>query len=61
MYKLLSAASHVWAGLLYIADKTFTLRKKLSLMHQLEVKVKVKLSRCLTKHHAMKTYSGVEV
>jgi hypothetical protein len=25
------------------------------------VKVKVKLSLCLTKHHAMKTYWGVEV
>jgi hypothetical protein len=26
-----------------------------------EHKVKVKLSPCLTKHHAMKTYWGVEV
>jgi hypothetical protein len=25
------------------------------------LKVKVKLSLCLTKHHAMKTYWGVEV
>jgi len=25
------------------------------------MKVKVKLSLCLTKHHAMKTYWGVEV
>jgi hypothetical protein len=27
----------------------------------LKVKVKVKLSQCLTKHHAMKAYWGVEV
>jgi len=27
----------------------------------IKVKVKVKLSLCLTKHHAMKTYRGVEV
>jgi hypothetical protein len=26
-----------------------------------KVKAKVKLSLCLTKHHAMKTYWGVEV
>jgi hypothetical protein len=26
-----------------------------------KVKVKVKLSLCLTKHHAMKEYWGVEV
>jgi hypothetical protein len=26
-----------------------------------DVKVKVKLSLCLTKHHAMKTYWGVKV
>jgi hypothetical protein len=26
-----------------------------------EVKVKVKLSRYLIKHHAMKTYGGVEI
>jgi hypothetical protein len=26
-----------------------------------KVKVKVKFSLCLTKHHAMKTYWGVEV
>jgi len=25
------------------------------------IKVKIKLSLCLTKHHAMKTYWGVEV
>jgi hypothetical protein len=28
---------------------------------EVKVKVKVKLSLCLTKHHAMKTYCGVEV
>jgi hypothetical protein len=28
---------------------------------KVKVKVKVKLSLCLTKHHAMKTYWGVEV
>jgi hypothetical protein len=27
----------------------------------LKVKVKIKLSLCLTKHHTMKTYWGVEV
>jgi hypothetical protein len=27
----------------------------------LKVKVKIKLSLCLTKHHAMNTYWGVEV
>jgi hypothetical protein len=27
----------------------------------MDVKVKVKLSLCLTKHHAMKAYWGVEV
>jgi len=35
------------APLLYIKTKTS--------------KVKVKLSLCLTKHHAMKTYCGVQV
>jgi hypothetical protein len=28
---------------------------------KVKVKVKVQLSLCLTKHHAMKTYLGVEV
>jgi hypothetical protein len=30
-------------------------------MVQVKVKVKVKLSLCLTKHHTMTTYGGVEV
>jgi hypothetical protein len=32
-----------------------------SLYHLVRVKVKVKLSLCLTKHHAMKAYWGVEI
>jgi hypothetical protein len=36
--------------------------QKIVTSHQsLYVKVKVKLSLCLTKHHAMKKYWGVEV
>jgi len=30
-------------------------------MHSIRVKVKVKLSTCLTKHDAMKTHGAVEV
>jgi hypothetical protein len=30
-------------------------------MHRLSREVEVKLSLCLTKHHAMKTYWGVEI
>jgi len=32
----------------------------IALRYIVKVKVKVKLSLCLTKHHAMKTYWGVE-
>jgi hypothetical protein len=35
--------------------------KVLAFQNILKAKVKVKLSLCLTKHHAMKTYWGVEV
>jgi hypothetical protein len=37
------------------------LRGNMYLPYGIEVKVKVKLSLCLTKHHTMKTYWGVEV
>jgi len=32
-----------------------------SILLLLPLSLKVKLSLCLTKHHAMKTYSGMEV
>jgi hypothetical protein len=43
---------------LLIIQSSSTSRRFLSL---LEVKVQVKLSLCLTMHHAMKAYGGVEV
>jgi hypothetical protein len=31
------------------------------LLYEVNVTVEIKLSLCLTKHHAMKTYCGVDV
>jgi hypothetical protein len=42
----------LWMGAVVICDKVYT---------RISLKLKVKSSLCLSKHHAMKAYWGVEV
>jgi len=49
---------------IHLHDRVLKLRIRLHgvvLTYRVKVKVKVKLSLCLTKHHAVKTYWGVEL
>jgi hypothetical protein len=57
-HKLKGNVSYVTCNTLLAVERGGTLYM---VVRVLQCKVKIKLSLCVTKHHAMKMYGGVEV
>jgi hypothetical protein len=67
VHKFLNICGHIWIFEWFLYSENFWspgnergLENSIKHKHKVKVKVKVKLSLCLTKHHAMKTYWGIE-